>query len=106
MIISNKKIIETINKNAYKNISIADIASINYISESYVKLLFHRYAGTSQKQYYTNLRIYEASKLLKEGLCVKDVAERMKFSSPNYFSTFFREHTGITPIKYKKESEK
>lgn len=98
-----RRLAETMNENIYNNISISEIAEKNYVSVSYVKALFRRYAGTSPKNYYTNLRIYEASKLLEKDESVKSISERMKFSSPNYFSSFFKKYTGLTPVQYKKK---
>ena len=58
------------------------------------------YAGLSPKTYYDTLRAAEAVRLLKTGMSVNLVAEAMSFSSPNYFSVFFKRHFGLPPHKY------
>ena len=85
-----------------ENVSLEDIANRNGISVSYVKFLFRKYAGVSPKAYYTNLRVQYAQKLLCEGMSVSSVSDKMNFSSPNYFSTFYKKHTGVLPGEVKR----
>ena len=40
--------------------------------------------------------------MLKEGLSVEDVAERVGFNDSNHFIKIFKKYVGITPSKYKK----
>lgn len=96
-----KRLVEIMNEEVYSNISISELAERMFMSVSYVKVLFSRYAGVSPKAYYTNLRLNEAKKLLAEGKNVYEIAERMNFSTPGYFSVFFKKHTGMTPKYYK-----
>ena len=84
-----------------ENRTLSDFALECGDSVSYIKQLFKKYAGISPKSYYNNLRINYASKLLKEGAAVKEIAEKMNFSSSNYFSAFFKKHTSISPFSYK-----
>ena len=66
------------------------------------KLLFNTYAGISPKSYFNQLRLRHANELLSIGLSVTEVAELMNFSSPNYFSAFYKKHTGISPSERQK----
>jgi len=104
--IAYRKLVETMNDSVLSNISISELAEKNYMSVSYVKALFNRYAGISPKSYYTNLRLFEATRLLSEDISIKEIAERMGFSSPNYFTLFFKKHAGVTPMQYKKNQLK
>ena len=97
-----KTLVELMNHNVLKNITIEDLAVRSYVSVSYIKALFYRYARVSPKAYYNSLRISAAQDLLKQGLSVNEVSEKMNFSSPNYFSLFFKKHTNKTPLQYKK----
>ena len=90
------------NREVYTNLSLSDFAAKEHISVSYVKTLFYRYAGISAKSYYISLRVNEATKLLVADVPIREIAEKMNFSSPNYFSLFFKKHMGVTPNEYKK----
>ena len=84
----------------YDNISLNEIAKEKNISVSYIKFLFTMYSGTAPKVYYSKLRCNEAIKLLLKGLSPTEISYLMNFSSPNYFSEFFKKKTGMSPKKY------
>lgn len=86
----------------YENLSLEQIASACHISTSYLKVLFSRYAGISPKAYYLKMRYNEALNLLKKGLSATEVATKMNFSSPSYFSAFMKRYAGLPPAKYVK----
>jgi len=53
--------------------------------------------------YYNYLKIKTAKQLLKEGdLSIKEIAEKLSFDTPNYFSKTFKKFTEMTPSQYKK----
>ena len=81
--------------------TLGDFAHECGISISYMKLLFKEYAGISPKAYYTELRVRCAAEMLDGGVGAAELAERMNFSSSNYFSTFFKKHTGYSPLAYR-----
>ena len=95
-------IVVTMSEGVRQNLSLSEIAARCHISISYIKTLFSRYSGISPKSYYAKMRFNEAVKLLEEGYSVSEVSEMMNFSSPNYFSVFFKEHGGVSPAKYLK----
>ena len=72
------------------------------ISESYLKILFNRYADISPKAYYDRLRCNKAIALLQEGKSIYQVTDQLHFSSVNYFSVFFKRMTGIPPATFLK----
>lgn len=94
------KVVVTMAEGIRKNLSLNDIADECNISISYIKTLFSRYSGISPKQYFTNMRFNEAVRLLEEGYSVNEVSDIMNFSSPNYFSVFFKNQCGTPPAKY------
>ncbi len=93
-------IVVTMSKGLYANLTLSDIAESCHISVSYIKTLFARYSGISPKTYYANMRFNEAVRLLSEGYSVGEISEMMNFSSPNYFSVFFKKQCGMPPAKY------
>lgn len=100
-----RKLVGIMHDALYSNDTVADIAARVPVSTSYMKVLFHRYAGMAPKQYYSRLRLTEAVRMLQSGLSASDTAERMKFSSPNYFSCFVKKMTGQPPSFYGKRQD-
>jgi len=98
-----RSVVELMHREVYSNLSLEDFAGRSFISVSYLKKLFGRYAGISPKGYYANLRVAVAQKLLRTGIPVSDVAEKLNFSSASYFTLFFKNQTGITPMQYRKK---
>lgn len=97
------KLVEAMTKRIGDNLTLEELAEQNSISVSYIKQLFNRYAGISPKAYYARLRCSEAIRLLSEGLSAAEVSDRLNFSSPNYFSVFFKNMTGLPPARYVRE---
>lgn len=94
------RIINTMTEKLYDNCTLEEIAKINNISVSYLKLLFKRFSGISPKIYYARLRCNEAINLLEKGFSALEVSNLLNFSSPNYFSSFFKKMTGFPPVRY------
>lgn len=88
-------------ENVKSNLTVKEIADKNYISQSYLKYLFKKHAGTSPKQYYNHLQIQHAKERLSNGDSISEIAEDMNFSSVNYFFFFYKKHTGATPLQHK-----
>lgn len=97
-----RKIVETMRSRLYDNITLSDLAKECHVSVSYIKNLFQNQIGISPKLFYTNLRRTEALRLLTAGISVGEVAERMNFSSPNYFSLFMKKQLGMSISEYLK----
>ena len=100
-----KRLVRDMQKAIYENFSIESLAAQNFISVSDVKKLFRKYANMSPKHFYDDLRAREAALLLLDHVPVATVAEKMCFSSPNYFTLFFKKHYGMTPSEYKRGNE-
>ena len=49
--------------------------------------------------------VYDAKMLLiYSDLSISDIADRMHFSNQNYFARFFKRHTTMTPLEFRKKS--
>ena len=93
-------IVVTMSDGIYDNLTLNEIATKCHVSISYIKLLFSQYSGISPKAYYSNMRFNESVRLLYDGYSVTEVSEILNFSSPNYFSVFFKNQCGMPPAKY------
>lgn len=87
------------------DLKLADVLEHLGVSRSYFSSVFKAQTGQSFVEYLTALRMEEAKKLLREtGLCTYEIAERIGFVDPHYFSVCFRRRTGMTPREYREGS--
>lgn len=91
-----------LHENIYNNLTIGDIAAMCHQSESYIKKVFLYYSGMGVIKYFNKLKIEEAKYHISCGIPISQISEAMSFSSQNYFSTFFKRETGITPLQFRK----
>lgn len=91
------------NEGIFDNLSIDQIVSkINY-SRAYIFREFKKATGKSIMEYFTDLKIKTAKKMLREtDFSIREIAEKLSFDTPNYFSKTFKKINGITPTAYKK----
>ncbi|MBR2343692.1 MAG: helix-turn-helix transcriptional regulator [Clostridia bacterium] len=79
-------------------------AAVGY-SRAYIFREFKRATGKTVMAYFTKLKVEAAKQYLREGdYTVKQIAERLAFDTPNYFSKTFKRYTGMTPVAYKKRA--
>lgn len=72
------------------------------VSRSYFSAAFKEKTGQSFVEYLTSLRMEKAKTYLREtNLCTYEIAERVGFADPHYFSLTFRRRTGLTPKQYR-----
>jgi len=94
-------IVNVLENNINKNLSVSDIASICNMSEIHLKQTFSRYAGMGVKNYFNRLKVNAAISMLRDGATVQEVSDSLGFSSQNYFSTVFKRITGHVPTYYR-----
>ncbi len=71
--------------------------------KTYLCTLFKEQTGVSIMQYYTDMRIGEAKRLLRESGCnITEVARELNFNNPHYFSHVFGKVAGMSPREYMK----
>ncbi|GAA4048195.1 AraC family transcriptional regulator [Hymenobacter glaciei] len=82
--------------------SVSALAQAVGVSGRVLGRLVQRYTGVSPKQYLHRRLVLEAQRLLLHGpLCsVKEVAYRLGFNDPHYFSRLFRQQTGQSVTEF------
>lgn len=91
--------------NVYSAISIDDVCRHTSYSRAYLFRIFKAQTGKTIMAYFTELKINEAKQLLRENeLSVREISERLAFSTPDYFTKSFKRVTGLTPLAYKKRA--
>lgn len=93
--------LKVIDDNIYSRLTVEDLARKCNSSVSYLKKIFGKYNGLGIHEYILNNKLSLAKQLLKEGESVTDIAEKLGFSSQNYFSTAFKRELGVSPGQYK-----
>lgn len=94
-------IAEYIQQNIYSNLTLDDICSHFFISRTQLGKIFKAKLGKSTIEYYTELKINEAKKLLRtKEYTVTQIAEMLHFSSVHTFSRTFKNITGFSPSEY------
>lgn len=97
------KIQEYIAQNYKREILLKDLADKYFISEFYLSRLFKEVTGYGFKEYLILYRLNEAKKLLcSTNLSVADICHAVGYSNVNHFIRIFRQHEGMSPLKYRK----
>jgi len=84
------------------SVTIQQIAEELGVSYSNFRKLFKEYTGLSPATYQQELRLLRAKELLTTtDLSVKEIAYRLNFESPDYFSSKFKSKMGCKPSEIK-----
>jgi len=66
-----------------------------------LRALFEKWVGESPQQFHTRCRIDEARRLLnQDNLSISEIALRVGFHDPRYFSRVFKQVSGMPPSQY------
>ncbi|TBL80616.1 response regulator transcription factor [Paenibacillus thalictri] len=77
------------------------------LSPSYLSSMFKKEMKQNLSEYIVKLRIEKAQEHLRHtDLKMYEVALKVGFSNPYYFSACFKNHTGMTPNEYKKSASR
>ena len=69
----------------------------------YLSGAIRKLSGRSVPEWITMNLLRESKSMLKTtGMTVLEISEDLNFSSPSVFVQFFRRHTGITPLQYRR----
>jgi AraC-like DNA-binding protein len=87
--------------NLASNINLDEISYKLGFSKSYIKSQFKKKTGHSVIQYYIDLKMDKAKKLLsQQKYTISEIADLLGFSSVYYFSRQFKSHTDMSPTEY------
>jgi len=97
--------IEYIHNNYYKEtISIAQMANLCNISDTYFRRIFNQIYGTTPIRYINNLKLTRAKELILSGdYPIHEISFLSGYNDDSYFSREFKKAFGCSPNKYVKE---
>jgi len=83
------------------------LSSTFRISPSYLSKLFRQHASHSFVEYVSAIRMEAAKELMLENpsLSLKEVAQRIGYSDPLYFSRVFKAYTGVPPSGFSRAND-
>ncbi|WP_303691360.1 AraC family transcriptional regulator [Megamonas hypermegale] len=89
-------------KNLDKNLTLKQILDEFKCSKSHLNDIFQKATQHSPMDFYINLKVQEACKLLRStDLLIYEVAERLGYKDQYYFSRTFKKITGMSPSDYR-----
>lgn len=88
--------------NIQKQLSVEEIAREFHYSPSHYTALFKKKTGLSPIDYFIRMKIHYACQLLSQReLIIKEIADKVGYEDPYYFSRIFKKVTGKSPEQYK-----
>lgn len=87
-------------------VPVAELASLVALSPSHLTTLFRRATGGGPAAFHTGLKMSRARTLLDTtSLTVAQVAARVGYEDPLYFSRLFRRRHGVSPTAYRAQAK-
>jgi len=96
-----KQVEDFIRRHYSENLKLETIADLFNYNSSYLGKLFKTHTGEYFNTYLDKVRIEKAKELLAQGLKVHQAAERVGYSSVDYFHTKFKKYEGVSPSAFK-----
>ncbi|WP_168735831.1 response regulator transcription factor [Cohnella fermenti] len=81
-------------------LTVEAVAGSLFINPSYLRAVFKKAYGMTASEYLIHVRMEKAKELIGGGLKHSDIAERVGFNDPGYFSKSFRKFFGLSPSEY------
>lgn len=86
--------------------SLSEIGDVLHIDKYYLCRLFKEKTGIRLSDYLSDKVLDKSSKLLESTSCsVEEIAQKCGFSSTASFTRFFKNKRGITPTKFRKNTQ-
>lgn len=91
-------------ENIHRELTYRDVCAQFLMGKSRLYQLFEEQMGESPMEYFAQMKIKEAKRLLREGvLSVSQISDLLAFSSIHNFSRSFKNRVGLSPTAYRKK---
>lgn len=84
-----------------EEIGVKDIALAAGLQSNYFSAVFRKHTGNSPVEYLLRYRVFQAERMLAQGLYVTETAFACGFNSLAHFSYQFKKLTGVSPREYR-----
>ena len=99
-----RRVTEYIQQNLDKDLRLAELAALVYMSRYHFARLFKCSTGVPPHRFVIRQRIARASAFLAtQELSIAQISRMVGFRTPSHFTTVFRRVTGVTPQGYRTE---
>ncbi|MFZ5823508.1 MAG: response regulator transcription factor [Bacillota bacterium] len=99
-----QEIDELIAQRYAEELTLEEVARSVFLSRTYVAYLFKQVRGRPFLEHLTRVRMAKARELLlSTDLSVSEIAERVGYKNPVYFSRLFREYAGMMPSELRRQ---
>ncbi|WP_042203518.1 response regulator [Paenibacillus camerounensis] len=93
-----------IDEHLLEDLTLARTAEQIHVSVSHLSRLFLKETGQHFNEYVTGKKMLLARRLLRESNDkVYEVAEKLGYANPHYFSKLFKDDTGLTPLEFRNQ---
>ncbi|MCM3712502.1 response regulator [Alkalihalobacillus oceani] len=97
-----RQAVSFIEQNYAKDLTLEELSREVGLSKSYVSTMFKKGTGKSFVEYLNDVRLEKAKELfLHSELKIFEVAEKVGFHDPKYFSKQFKRMTGMSPNRFR-----
>ncbi|WP_059049844.1 response regulator [Paenibacillus senegalimassiliensis] len=87
-----------------EDLSIEKIAEEVFLSPTYMCFFYKQETGETVVEYLTKVRMEKAKEMLRDpAIKFYEIASKVGYMNPSYFSKLFKKHTGVTPSAYRNE---
>jgi AraC family transcriptional regulator len=98
-------VIDYIHANLHRNLGIAEISKVAFISPYYFSKLFKRSTGRTIHQYVLEQRVCRAQSLLSTtDIGLAEIASSVGLANQSHFTTVFKRQFGVTPGYFRRQS--
>jgi len=99
----SEEICEFLSSHLYERGTLDQLSEHFHFGKVYLCDIFKKNMGTTIIGYHTDLKITEAKRLLREtDATVTEIADKLGFASPSYFTRCFKGRTGYPPKSFRK----
>jgi AraC-like DNA-binding protein/putative methionine-R-sulfoxide reductase with GAF domain len=96
-------LLDYLHRNFQEPLAVPEIARICHCSESYINHLFKKRLGVNVRMYLNKLRIERGKDdLVGSADSIAEIALRVGYNDPSYFSKLFTQLVGISPLEYRR----